>query len=46
MIYSVKAFLMVLLMVSAAAVMRFPLQKISDAEFVGQIKARAARGQK
>jgi len=46
MIYFVQAFIMVLLLDSAAAVMRCPLAKISDAEFVGQIKARAARGQK
>jgi len=46
MIYSVKALLLVLCIASVSAVMRFPLQKISDAEFVGAIKARAARGQK
>lgn len=46
MIYSVKALIAVLFLVSAAAVMKFPLQKIPDREFVAGILARAAKGMK
>lgn len=46
MIYYVKALFFALFLVSASAVMRFPLEKIDDREFVAGILARAAKGMK
>jgi hypothetical protein len=44
MIYSVV--FLVMFLVAASAMIRFPLSKVDDAEFVGRIKARAAAGKK
>ncbi len=47
MIYSVKAFFFALFLVAVAGgVVRFPLQKKDDREFVAGILARAAKGMK
>jgi hypothetical protein len=44
MIYPVKLFLALLCVVATSAVLRFPLKKIADSEFVSNIVARAAKG--
>eukprot|EP01038_Epipyxis_sp_PR26KG_P005461 gene5461-7561_t len=44
MIYSIKAFLAFLIVVSAVAVHKFPLSKLDDHEFVSRIVARAEKG--
>ena len=44
MIYATKFFLALISLVAVAAIMKFPMQKMSDREFVAQILARAAKG--
>ncbi len=47
MIYnSVRAVFFLMFLIAASAVIRFPLNKIDNAEFVGRIKARQAAGKK
>lgn len=46
MIYAFKAFIQLLLIVTVASVITFPLKKKSDREFVAGIIARASKGQK
>jgi len=44
MIYSVKVFLLLIAVVAVSAVMKFPLQKVDDRQFVAGILARVAKG--
>mmetsp|Transcript_14062 Transcript_14062/g.23380 ORF Transcript_14062/g.23380 Transcript_14062/m.23380 type:complete len:383 (+) Transcript_14062:19-1167(+) len=46
MIYALKALFVVAFMASASAVLKFPIKKIEDREFVAGILARAAKGMK
>lgn len=46
MIYSVKVFLLLIAVVAVSAVMKFPLQKVDNRQFVAGILARAAKGMK
>lgn len=46
MIYAARFFFALLLVLAVSAIVRFPLQKRENSEFVGQIANRAASGRK
>ena len=44
MIYGIKAFFALIAIVMVSAIVKFPMEKIDNRQFVAAIRARAAKG--